>query len=268
VDRSHRRPADLIKKGPPELMPALLTEPTARTIIDQSLTEPVGDAIVSARGLIKRFGQTEALRGVDLDVQRGEVLAVMGPSGSGKSTLLHCLAGVVVPDAGTVTIGKMVVNHLNEAQRSELRLSSLGFVFQFGQLLPELTAIDNVMLPLLLQGTSRREATPAASVLLDRLDIGELANRIPSELSGGQAQRVAIARAMITHPSILFADEPTGSLDSLAAEQALTVLLDLVRERGTTVVLITHDPRTAAYADREVIVRDGRIATTPIGLQV
>jgi putative ABC transport system ATP-binding protein len=171
----------------------------------------------------------------------------------------------LVPDQGTVTIGTTVVSRLPESQRSALRLSSLGFVFQFGQLLPELTAIDNVVLPLLLQGVKRRTALDEARHLLQRLEIAELESRLPSELSGGQAQRVAIARAMVTHPSVLFADEPTGSLDSLAAEHVLTAMLDLVRERGTTVILITHDPRTAAYADREVIVRDGRIATTPFG---
>jgi putative ABC transport system ATP-binding protein len=236
----------------------------------ESLAEPgekhsTVEIAIQARGLTKRFGQTEALRGVDLDVRAGEVLAVMGPSGSGKSTLLHCLAGVLVPDQGTVTIGTTVVSRLPESQRSALRLSSLGFVFQFGQLLPELTAIDNVVLPLLLQGVKRRTALDEARHLLQRLEIAELESRLPSELSGGQAQRVAIARAMVTHPSVLFADEPTGSLDSLAAEHVLTAMLDLVRERGTTVILITHDPRTAAYADREVIVRDGRIATTPFG---
>ncbi|GAB2864649.1 ABC transporter ATP-binding protein [Actinocorallia aurea] len=215
--------------------------------------------VISARGLRKSFGPTEALRGVDLDVRRGEVLAVMGPSGSGKSTLLHCLAGVITPDEGTVDVAGRTVSALGEADRSRLRLSEFGFVFQFGQLLPELTAADNVALPLLLAGTPRARARTAARAALDRLDLAGAGEKYPTELSGGQAQRVAIARALVTRPKVLFADEPTGSLDSLAAENVLTAMLDLVREDGTTVVLITHDPRTAAHADREVIVRDGRI---------
>ncbi|ROO88647.1 putative ABC transport system ATP-binding protein [Actinocorallia herbida] len=216
-------------------------------------------ALITARGLRKSFGPTEALRGVDLDVRRGEVLAVMGPSGSGKSTLLHCLAGVLVPDSGTVEVAGRSVSGLGEAARSRLRLTEFGFVFQFGQLLPELTAADNVGLPLLLNGTPRARARTAAGAALARLGLQDAGEKHPTELSGGQAQRVAIARALITRPKVLFADEPTGSLDSLAAENVLTAMLDLVREDGTTVVLITHDPRTAAYADREVIVRDGRI---------
>ncbi len=224
-------------------------------------------AILQARNLHKHFGQTEALRGVDLDVQRGEVLAVMGPSGSGKSTLLHCLAGVMVPDQGTVTIGETTISALNETDRSALRLSRLGFVFQFGQLLPELNAIDNVSIPLLLAGTRRKDALAASAACLDQLGMGDLLTKLPGELSGGQAQRVAVARAMVTNPEILFADEPTGSLDSFAAENVLNALLDLVRQTGTTVVIITHDPRTAAYADREVIVRDGRISASAFGVR-
>ena len=220
--------------------------------------------ILSARGLHHCFGQTAALRGIDLDVQTGEVLAVMGPSGSGKSTLLHCLAGVLVPDGGSVTYrpaGRAPVetSALGEPERARLRLSDFGFVFQFGQLLPELSAVDNVSLPLLLAGTRRPEALRRSTELLDRLGLHGLGAKLPGELSGGQAQRVAVARALVTSPAVLFADEPTGSLDSLAAENVLTAMLELVREAGTTVVMITHDARTAAYADREVIVRDGAI---------
>lgn len=220
--------------------------------------------VLSARGLQHSFGQTRALRGIDLDVQRGEVLAVMGPSGSGKSTLLHCLAGVLVPSGGSVTYrptGKSPLNisALAEPKRAKLRLSDFGFVFQFGQLLPELTAVDNVSLPLLLGGARRLEATRRSADLLDRLGLNGLGAKLPGELSGGQAQRVAVARALVSSPAVLFADEPTGSLDSLASENVLTLMLELVREVGTTVVMITHDARTAAYADREVIMRDGAI---------
>lgn len=221
--------------------------------------------ILSARGIHHSFGQTEALRGVDLDIQEGEVLAVMGPSGSGKSTLLHCLAGILAPERGTVryTPGSrppLEIAGLNESERSRLRLDDFGFVFQFGQLLPELSAIDNVSLPLLLGGSKRPRALERSAELLSRLGLDEFQTRLPGELSGGQAQRVAIARALVTSPAVLFADEPTGSLDSLASENVLNLMLGLVREEGTTLVMITHDPRTAAYADREVVVRDGVVS--------
>jgi putative ABC transport system ATP-binding protein len=224
------------------------------------------DPILSVRGLHHAFGYTQALRGVDIDVQPGDVLAVMGPSGSGKSTLLHCMAGILVPDQGTVIYAPdaagtpTVMSGLGESERSRLRLTDFGFVFQFGQLLPELTALDNVSLPLLLAGIKRPEALHRSIEILDQLGLGEFNNKLPGQLSGGQAQRVAIARAMVSSPAVLFADEPTGSLDSLAAENVLTLMLKLVRERGTTVVMITHDPRTAAYADREVVIRDGVVA--------
>jgi putative ABC transport system ATP-binding protein len=233
-------------------MSALLTlEPATRPV-----SEP---PIISARGLVKQFGQTEALRGIDIDIEPGEVLAVMGPSGSGKSTLLHCLAGVLKPDQGSVIFDHQEISTLDERQRSLLRLTRLGFVFQFGQLLPDLSAVDNVSVPLLLAGVKRKEAIARAEASLDRLGLADFRTKFPSELSGGQAQRVAVARALVTNPAVLFADEPTGSLDSLTAEQVMRALLDLVKASGTTVVIITHDPRTAAYADREVIVRDGRI---------
>ena len=216
--------------------------------------------ILSARNLHKRFGLTHALRGVDLDIAAGEIVAIMGPSGSGKSTLLHCLAGVLAPDEGQIVLGGMDIGTLGEAARSRLRLTRFGFVFQFGQLLPELTALDNASLPLLLAGKGRGEARRAAGDWLDKLGIGEQAGKRPAQLSGGQAQRVAIARALAMHPEVLFADEPTGALDSLSAETTMTLMRDQVRAAGTTLIIITHDPRTAAYADREIIIRDGRVS--------
>lgn len=236
------------------------------TTSDAVLQDPaLPSPLLSARGLEHSFGQTDALRGIDLDIHAGEVLAVMGPSGSGKSTMLHCLAGVLTPDHGTITYSpagqpSRDIGGLLEAERSRLRLTDFGFVFQFGQLLPELTALDNVTIPLLLAGTKRTDALQRSTELLERLDLGGMTGKLPGELSGGQAQRVAVARALVSSPTVLFADEPTGSLDSLASENVLTLMLELVREAGTTVVMITHDPRSAAYADREVIVRDGALS--------
>jgi putative ABC transport system ATP-binding protein len=213
--------------------------------------------LLAARGLIKAHGRTEALRGASVELAAGEILAVTGPSGSGKSTLLHCLSGIVRPDAGAVTYGGERVDQLPEARLSELRRTEFGVVFQFGQLIPELTAIDNVALPLLLGGLARRQAHSVAGEWLERFGVRGQEGLRPGELSGGQAQRVALARALVTSPKVVFADEPTGALDSLAGEQTMTALVHAARETGTSVLVITHDARIAAYADREVGLRDG-----------
>ena len=215
--------------------------------------------VLTAKAVTKSFGPTPALRGADLAVAAGEVLAVMGPSGSGKSTLLHCLAGILAPDTGEVWFDGQRIDRLPEARRSRLRQERFGFVFQFGQLVPELPVLENVMMPLLLAGRRMRAARQAAGALLDRLDLGGLQRRRIGELSGGQAQRVAVARALVARPSVIFADEPTGSLDSLAGELVMDLLVDQARGQGATVVLVTHDARVAAFADREVVVRDGRV---------
>jgi putative ABC transport system ATP-binding protein len=217
------------------------------------------DALLQARSLVLTFGSTPALRGADLTVGAGEILAVMGPSGSGKSTLLHCLAGILTPDSGEVSFAGQRIDTMPENRRSALRRDRFGFVFQFGQLVPELSAEENVALPLLLAGAARRPAIASARDWLARLDLGDVGSRRSGELSGGQAQRVALARGLIANPSVLFADEPTGSLDSLTGERVMELLVSSVREHGTTVVLVTHEPRVAAYADREVVVRDGRV---------
>jgi putative ABC transport system ATP-binding protein len=217
--------------------------------------------VLEARDLTLSFGPTPALRGASVWIAVGELLAVMGPSGSGKSTLLHCLAGILVPDAGEVHFADQRVDTMCESERSELRRNRFGFVFQFGQLVPELTAEENVALPLLLNGVGRADALSEARGWFERLDLGGMERRRAGELSGGQAQRVALARGLVAKPDVLFADEPTGSLDSLAGEQVMELLVSAARDQGTTVVLVTHDPRIAAYADREIIVRDGKVAT-------
>jgi putative ABC transport system ATP-binding protein len=220
--------------------------------------------IVDARDLVLSFGKTPALRGATVSAAAGEILAVMGPSGSGKSTLLHCLAGILVPESGEVWYDGRRVDTLGEPQRSALRRDRFGFVFQSGQLVPELTAEENVALPLLLGGARRPAALTKARGWFERLGLRGLEERRSGELSGGEAQRVALARGLVAEPEVLFADEPTGSLDSLAGEQVMDLLVLAAREHGVTVVLVTHEPRVAAYADREVIVRDGRVtAYTP-----
>jgi putative ABC transport system ATP-binding protein len=226
-------------------------------------TDDVGHnaTLIEARDLHLSFGPTPALRGATIAAMSGEVVAVMGPSGSGKTTLLHCLAGILTPDDGEVWFAGRRLDELAETERSALRRDRFGFVFQTGQLVPELTAEENVALPLLLQGWSRRAAVAQASEWFERLNLGGLLQRRSGELSGGQAQRVALARAMVASPVVLFADEPTGSLDSLSGEQVMNLLTDVARSAGTTVILVTHDPRVAAYADREVIVRDGRVTS-------
>jgi len=221
-----------------------------------------GRGTVEARDLVLSFGATPALRGASLAAAAGEIVAVMGPSGSGKSTLLHCLAGILVPTSGEVWFDGRRVDTMPEARRSGLRRDHFGFVFQFGQLVPELTAEENVALPLLLAGVRRPAALTRVRGWFSRLGLDGLEQRRSGELSGGQAQRVALARALVTKPQVVFADEPTGSLDSLAGEQVMDLLVAAAREQGTTVILVTHEPRVAAYADREVIVRDGR-STVP-----
>jgi putative ABC transport system ATP-binding protein len=215
--------------------------------------------IIEARDLVLSFGETPALRGASVPVKRGEILAVMGPSGSGKSTLLHCLAGIFTPDHGEIWFDGRRLDTLSESERTKLRRTAFGFVFQFGQLVPELSAVDNVALPLLLNSVKRNDAYQKAAAWLDRLELTGLGGRRTGELSGGQAQRVALARALVTRPRLLFADEPTGSLDSLTGEMVMDLMVGLAREEGTTVVLVTHEARVAACADREILVRDGKV---------
>jgi len=222
--------------------------------------------ILRARNVVKSYGQTPALRLVNVDVAEGEILAITGPSGCGKSTLLHCLAGILRPDAGEILYGEHQLDTWSEKMRSRLRRTEFGVLFQFGQLVAELTAAENVALPLLLAGTGRREARAAAVGWLDRLGVADVADVRPGEMSGGQQQRCAVARALVTEPRVLFADEPTGALDSRASEQLLGELVRLAHEQHTTVLLVTHDAQVAAYADREISLRDGVVDPTGLGL--
>jgi putative ABC transport system ATP-binding protein len=222
--------------------------------------------ILAAREVTKSFGTTPALRGATIDIAPGEIVAVIGPSGSGKSTLLHCLAGIFPPDSGTVTFDGTRLDRLTDAARTKLRRTLFGFVFQFGQLVPELTAIDNIALPLLLDGVPRRSAYARAGAWFPRLEIDGLERRRTGELSGGQAQRVAVGRALATTPKVLFADEPTGSLDSLTGEKVMDLMVGIARAEGSAVVLVTHDVRVAAHADREVMVRDGLVIALGVGV--
>ncbi|MFF5564430.1 ABC transporter ATP-binding protein [Streptomyces sp. NPDC012623] len=219
---------------------------------------PDGSLLV-ADGLRKAYGPTPALDGATFSIHPGEVVAVMGPSGSGKSTLLHCLAGIVRPDSGTVTYRGRELTALSDADRSALRRTEFGFVFQFGRLVPELTCVENVALPLRLAGVRRRAAERTALEWLERLEVDTLAAKRPGDVSGGQGQRVAVARALATSPRVIFADEPTGALDSLNGERVMELLAEAARSTHAAVVLVTHEVRVAAYSDREVVVRDGKL---------
>ena len=217
-----------------------------------------------ARHLTKVYGTgptgAHALAGVDLTVGPGESVSIMGPSGSGKTTLLHCLAGIITPSSGSVSWRGEDLTELSETRRTLLRRNDFGFVFQSGQLLPELPAVENAALPLMLAGTLRAEATRAAAGWLAQLGLGGLEQRRPGELSGGQAQRVAIARALVSSPGIVFADEPTGALDQATGQEVLGVLTDAVRASGAALVVVTHDASVARHCSRTVTMHDGVIS--------
>ncbi len=224
------------------------------------------NALLQAHSLRKSFARTEALRGVSVEIGAGEIVAITGPSGSGKSTLLLCLAGILRPESGEVVYDQQRLDLLGEADRTRLRRREMGVVLQFGQLVPELTAAQNVVLPLLLEKHDPASARRAALSWLERLGADDLADQVPAELSGGQAQRVAVARALVTGPRVVFADEPTGALDTVAGEQVLGQLVGAIRDTGATLVMVTHENRVAAAADREVVLRDGAIEGAGVAL--
>lgn len=214
---------------------------------------------LTARHVRVAYGDTVALDDVSLTLAAGSRTAVMGPSGSGKSSLVHVLAGIVTPASGEVWYDDVQVDALSESRRSRLRLERFGMVFQFGDLVPELTLLENAMLPLQVLGTRSGEARRRALSLLDELGVGSVAGRRAGAVSGGQAQRAAVARALAHRPAVVLADEPTGSLDSVNAEQVLDTLVGVCRATGATLVVVTHDHRVAAHLDDVVVVRDGRV---------
>jgi len=224
----------------------------------------VGPPLIRIRGLQKAYrrGDQEipVLQGIDLDVGYGEFVALMGPSGSGKSTLLNLIAGIDKPSAGTIAIGGVDIATLSESELADWRAANLGFVFQFYNLMPVLTAAENVELPLLLSSLSARERRERVAQMLELVQLGDRAEHYPNELSGGQQQRVAIARALATDPQLIVADEPTGDLDRHTGAEVLSLLERLVREMGKTIVMVTHDPKAAASAMRLVHLEKGVLA--------
>ena len=216
-----------------------------------------GDPIIGCHGVAVRFGPTAALSGVDLGVGAGEIVAVHGASGAGKSTLLFCLAGIIRPDEGAVLYAGSRIDGLRDHDRTLLRRREFGFVFQFAQLVPELTARENVEVPLLLNGVPRNAARERALAMLSRVGVADGVDLRAGELSGGQAQLVAVARALVHQPRVVFADEPTGALHSAAGDHVMRLLVEIAETQHTAVILVTHDNRVAAYAQREVLLRDG-----------
>lgn len=217
------------------------------------------NAILQAADLTKQYGATRALDSVSLSLAEGASTAIMGASGSGKTTLLHMLAGILTPDGGSVAFAGEAISGLSDAERSRLRREQFGFVFQQGLLIPELTAVENVALAPMLNGVSKRDAVGPAAKWLAALGLAGLEDRRIGQLSGGQAQRVAIARAQITGARVIFADEPTGALDSTTSQEVMNALLRTTSGNGRTLVVVTHDPNVAARCQRIVTLADGRI---------
>ena len=214
--------------------------------------------IIEARDIEKSFGTLKVLKGIDLTVSKSEVLSIMGASGAGKSTLLQILGTLSTPDAGSLSIGGIDVLRLNSRLLSAFRNTKVGFVFQFHHLLPEFTALENIMIPALIAGKSRTEARTEAEALLSELGLAERAAHKPSELSGGEQQRVAIARALINHPDVIFAEEPSGNLDCVTKQELHGLFFKLRETHGQTFVIVTHDPELSALCDRSLFMRDGQ----------
>jgi putative ABC transport system ATP-binding protein len=229
-----------------------------------TVNRPSAESVLTLDGVQHAYHRTVALRGVSLDVRPGEVVAVTGPSGCGKSTLLHIGAGLIRPQSGTARLFGVDLAGVSDDERARLRRTKLSLVLQFGQLVPELSGLDNVALPLLLAGSEAVAARRLAQEWLTRCGAGDLADVPPDEMSGGQAQRVAVARSLITSPTLVLADEPTGSLDSIGGRELLDLLLGEVRALGAALIVVTHDNTVAARADREIRLLDGVIASQAV----
>ncbi len=227
-----------------------------------SQLHPIGQVIltmIQARGIRKRFDKLEILKGIDLTIDAGEIVAIVGPSGAGKTTLLQIIGTLDKPDSGTLLIDGVEPFRLNEKQVADFRNRHIGFVFQFHQLLPEFTALENVMIPALIARQQASAAEKRAKELLDFLKLSDRMTHKPAELSGGEKQRVAVARALVNHPSVILADEPSGSLDTRNKEELHALFFDLRNEMGQTFVIVTHDEQLATKADRIIHMKDGRI---------
>lgn len=213
--------------------------------------------MIQAKGIEKSFGTLKVLKGIDFSAAKSEVVSIMGASGAGKSTLLQIIGTLSTPDKGTLTIDGVDVLKLSGRQMADFRNRKIGFVFQFHHLLPEFTALENVMIPAFIAGRSRKDAQEAATALLDDLGLKDRLSHKPSELSGGEQQRVAIARALINNPAVVFADEPSGNLDSKTKEELHKLFFELRDKYGQTIVIVTHDPDLASMCDRQLFMKDG-----------
>ena len=215
--------------------------------------------MIQLQGITKSFGSLQVLRGIDLNIDKGEIVSIVGPSGAGKTTLLQIMGTLDAPDSGTITIDGTLVSRMKEKELSAFRNNQIGFVFQFHQLLPEFTALENVMIPAFIAGVGQKEATASALELLEFMGLTDRAGHKPNELSGGEKQRVAVARALINHPAVILADEPSGSLDTHNKEELHQLFFDLRNRFGQTFVIVTHDEGLAQITDRTVHMVDGEI---------
>ena len=219
--------------------------------------------MIQLREITKSFGALQVLKGINLDIQQGEIVSIVGPSGAGKTTLLQIMGTLASPDKGTVKIGNTEINRMKEKELAAFRNRHIGFVFQFHQLLPEFTALENIMIPALIAGISNKEAGKKALELLKFMGLEERAQHKPNELSGGEKQRIAVARALINQPSVVLADEPSGSLDSHNKEELHQLFFDLRQQLGQTFVIVTHDETLANITDRTIHITDGIISAQP-----
>lgn len=214
--------------------------------------------MIKLEGITKSFGSLQVLKGIDLEINKGEIVSIVGPSGAGKTTLLQIMGTLDEPDAGTVAIDGTVVSRMKEKELSAFRNKNIGFVFQFHQLLPEFTALENVMIPAFIAGVSSKEANERAMEILAFMGLTDRASHKPNELSGGEKQRVAVARALINHPAVILADEATGNLDTRTSFEIL-VLFQKLHAEGRTIIFVTHNPEIAQYSSRNIVLRDGQV---------